>query len=140
MEWEAVEMAPAISGLDDAWEMYCSAGPAGSDQPLRHFGRLGYAQQDPTASRVLQVWLVATDDPQPGDYWAWHDHGVIEPCHISATEEILTQAFLTGQADAAGPREEEQVGLGRILRLRVTVLGEVFLRSGRSNWKFSSAQ
>lgn len=123
----------------DAWEMYASADEEGSPNPLRFFGPLGYAQQDTTAKRVLQVLVIVTDDPEPDDYWAWWDTDAWEPCHIAATEEQMTRAFRTGQPEAPGPREEQEAGLGRIIRLRVTELQEMCLRSGRRNWRITSA-
>ncbi len=118
------------------WVMYASAGPAGSGEPLRFFGPLGFAAQDRTAARVVKVCVTPTDEPADGDYWAWLDEGTWQPCHISATEEAMTERFLLGQRDAPGPREEQEAGLGRILRLRIVVLPEeVYLRSGRHGWK-----
>lgn len=120
--------------------MYASADEPDSPNPMRFFGPLGFAQQDATASRVLRVWLHVVDDPEPGDYWAWKDHHTDHPCHIAATEQEMTTGFLVGQSGAPGPREEEQVGLGRILRLRVEERGEVCLRrSSRHKWKVTSA-
>lgn len=119
--------------------MYASADEEGSEHPLRFFGPLGFAQRDTTAKRVVRVLLVVTDDPQPDDYWAWFDVGAAHPCHIAATEQAMTKGFLAGQAGAPGPREEEKVGLGRILRLRLIVQDEVSLRSGRHNWRVTSA-
>lgn len=123
----------------EVWEMYASADEPGSDHPLRFFGPLGFAQQDATAKRVLRVWLHVVDDPAPDDYWAWKDPQADHPCHIAATEQEMTRGFLVGQLDAPGPREEERVGLGRILRLRVQIMEEVRLRSGRRNWRVTSA-
>jgi hypothetical protein len=127
-----------ILGDVEAWEMYAAADPEGSGYPLRHFGPLGYAQQDASASRVVRVLLVPTDDPRDGDYWAWLDQGATQPSCIGATEQAMTRQFLLGE-DAPGPREEQQVGLGQILRLRVALIEDIFLRSGRRNWKISSA-
>lgn len=123
----------------DAWEMYASADEDGSAAPLRFFGPLGFAQQDATAKRVVRVEVAVVDDPEPGDYWAWYDHGADHPCHIAHTEAAMTAGFLVGQPAAPGPREEQLAGLGRIVRLRVHVLDEVSLRSGRRNWKVTSA-
>lgn len=133
--------AEVVDVLIDQWEMYASADEEGSSYPLRHFGPLGFAQQDTTATRILRIWLTIVDDePAEHDYWAWLDHGAEQPCCIGATEKEMTSRFLTGQPDARGPREEEQVGLGQILRLRVTVLDEMFLRStSRHSWRISSA-
>jgi hypothetical protein len=119
--------------------MYASAGPEGSSEPLRFFGPLGYAKRDTTAKRVVKVQVVPTDEPQPEDYWAWLDAGALEPCHVAATEAAMTTAFKAGE-DPEGPRDYESRGQGQILRLQVTVLPEeVYLRSGRSNWRISSA-
>jgi hypothetical protein len=122
------------------WEMFASADEEGSSYPLRHFGPLGYAQQDTTAKRILHVTLTDVDpqEAEPEDYWAWLDHGASQPSCIGATEDAMTQRFLLGE-DVPGPREEERLGQGRILRLRVSVIEEMFLRSGRRNWKISSA-
>jgi hypothetical protein len=125
----------------DLWEMYASADEPGSPHPLRHFGPLGYALQDATARRVLHVCLsvVPTEEATQEDYWAWLDLGATQPTCIGATEQAMTERFLLGE-DTPGPREEESVGQGRILRLRVTEIQEMYLRSGRRNWKISSAQ
>lgn len=123
----------------DIWELFASADEEGSSYPLRHFGPLGFAQKDATAKRVVRVLLTAVDDPAPQDYWAWLDLGAAQPSCIAATEEAMTDRFLLDQRDAPGPREEQAVGLGRILRLRVTIVEEVFLRSGRNNWRITSA-
>lgn len=123
----------------DKWEMYCSADEPGSPNPLRHFGPLGFAQHDTTAKRVLQVLVEVVEDPQPQDYWAWWDIGTDMPCHIAATEEQMTRQFRIGQSDAPGPREEERGEQGRIVRLRITECFEVCLRSGRYNWRITSA-
>lgn len=125
-------------GEVDEWKMFASADEEGSPRPLRHFGPLGFALQDTTASRVVRVLLTITDEPRDDDHWAWLDYGATQPCCIGATEEVMTERFLLGE-DAAGPREEQEVGQGRILRLRVSVIGEIYLRSGRRNWKISSA-
>lgn len=122
------------------WDMYASAGPVGSDEPLRFFGPLGFAQQDRTAARVVKVTVIPTDEPTDEDYWAWLDAEAMQPCHIAATEEAMTRAFLLGDYDQPTPREYERQGQGRILRLRIILLpGEVYLRSGRTNWRYSSA-
>lgn len=129
-----------VGAMIEQWEMYASADEEGSPYPLRHFGPLGFAQQDTTAKRVLKVWLTVPGEPDDGDYWAWLDYGAGEPCCIGATEADMTHRFLTGQPAARGPREEEKVGLGKILRLRVTILEEVALRAtGRHSWRISSA-
>lgn len=125
--------------FETEWELYASADEDGSPHPLRHFGPMGFAQQDTTAKRVVRVLLEATDDPAPADYWAWLDHGAWQPTCIGATEQEMTRRFLLDQHDAPGPREEQEVGLGRILRLRVTILDEVYLRSGRKGWRVTSA-
>lgn len=130
----------AVDTVIDQWEMYASADEEGSPYPLRHFGPLGFAQQDTTATRVLRIWLTIPDEPDERDYWAWLDLGTEQPCCIGATEQEMTQRFLVGQPDARGPREEQEVGLGEILRLRITVLGEMYLRAtSRHSWKISSA-
>lgn len=127
---------PAVGELfETSWQMYASAGPLGSDEPLRHFGPMGFATQDVTAKRVVRVLLEVDDG---GDYWAWLDTGAFQPSCIAASEQAMTQRFLLDQTDAPGPREEEKVGLGMILRLKVTILAEVQVRSGRRNW--SAAQ
>lgn len=132
------EVVDAVGDLE-AWEMFAAADGEDSPNPLRHFGPLGYAQQDGSASRVLRVWLAETDNPREGDYWAWLDLGATEPSCIGATEQEMTRRFLLGE-DAPGPREEEVVGQGRILRLRVSVIEEVYLRrTTRHSWKISSA-
>lgn len=125
--------------FETEWELFASADEDGSPYPLRHFGPLGFAQQDATAKRVVRVLLSAAADPRPEDYWAWLDHGAWQPTCIGATEEAMTSRFLLDQHDAPGPREEEAVGQGRILRLRVVILDEVYLRSGRRNWRVTSA-
>ncbi len=52
----------------------------------------------------------------------------------------MTHAFLIGDYNQPGPREYEAQGQGQIVRLRIIVLPEeVYLRSGRSNWRISSA-
>lgn len=136
MTWKTA--SPVAPVTDLSWAMFASAGPEDSPEPLRHFGPPGFARQDTTAARVVSVLLVATDEPRDGDYWAWLDYGVSEPCCIGATEAAMTQLFLIGE-DAPGPREEEQIGQGRILRLRVSIVEEMLFRSGRHNWKISSA-
>lgn len=134
MTWKTARAADQLEPDLDAWWMFASADQEGSPNPLRHFGPLGYAQQDTTAFRILRVLLVATDDPHPGDYWAWLDRDTTQPSCIGATEQAMTQRFLLGE-DVPGPREEEALEQGRIVRLRVTVIEEIFLRSGRHNWK-----
>jgi hypothetical protein len=127
--------------FETSWTMYASVRPAyaGGDREMGFFGRLGYAQQDTLADRVVRVVLDVTDRPRPGDHWAWLDYGAHEPCHVAATEEAMTTKFRAGQ-DPTSPREYEQLGQGQILRLRVTVLEEVQLRSStRSSWQISSA-
>lgn len=126
--------------MDDfiAWEMFAAADEEGSPHPLRHFGTLGYAQMDTSAKRVVRVLLSITDDPVPSDYWAWLDRGAEQPTCIGATEQAMTKSFLLGE-DVPGPREEEALGQGRILRLRPSVIEDTFLRSGRRNWRISSA-
>jgi hypothetical protein len=137
---EQTEAFEPVADLDDAWEMFASADEVGSAHPLRHFGPLGFARLDTTATRVLRVCLVITDEPEDGDYWAWLDEGSYQPTCIAATEQAMTERFLIDQSGAPGPREEERVGLGRILRLRVIVIEEVFLReSTRRAWTISSA-
>jgi hypothetical protein len=132
--------AAVVNPVGVVWEMYASAGPEGSEEKLRHFGPLGYAQQDTTAQRVVRVELTPTDEPTEDDYWAWWDDGAWQPSCIHDSEEKMTAQFLLGQPDAPGPRDEQEVGLGQILRLQVTVLPEeVYLRSGRTNWRYSSA-
>jgi hypothetical protein len=131
-----------ITGINDHsyWELYASADEDGSPNPLRFFGPLGFAQQDATAKRVVRVMAhVVEGEPDPSDYWAWLDHGAWQPCHIAPTEEEMTKRFLIGQSGAPGPREEQEAELGRILRLRVVILEEVYLRSGRRNWRITSA-
>lgn len=124
------------TGTEWEWLMYAAAGPENSGAPLRFFGPLGFAQQDTTAKRVVKVLVTPTDDPADDDYWAWLDDGAFQPCHIAATEEAMTRAFLLGDYDQPSPREYERQGQGRILRLRVTVLPEeAYVRSGRRNWK-----
>jgi hypothetical protein len=133
--------AEAVSTVNDpgTWEMHAAADGEDSPNPLRHFGPPGYALQDGSASRVVRVRLTATDDPAPDDYWAWLDHGATQPSCIGATEQDMTRRFLLGE-NVPGPREEQAVGQGQILRLRVTVLGEMLLRaSSRHSWKYSSA-
>lgn len=137
MAWQRAEVLDILGDVE-AWEMYAAADPEGSEHPLRHFGPLGYAEQDASASRVVRVLLVPTEEPHDGDYWAWLDHGAIQPSCIGATEQAMTRQFLLGE-DAPGPREEERIGLGRILRLRVALIEDIYLRSGRRNWKISSA-
>lgn len=130
----------ALDTVIDQWEMYASADAEDATSPLRHFGPLGFAQQDTTATRVLRIWLTIPAEADERDYWAWLDHGAEQPCCIGATEQEMTRRFLVGQPDARGPREEQQVGLGEILRLRVTVLGAMYLRAtSRHSWKISSA-
>lgn len=124
------------------WEMYASVRHEGEPrEKLTFFGPLGYSQQDTLAKRVVKVLLTPTDKPVERDYWAWMDDVAWQPSCIHATEQEMTDQFLIGQPDAPGPREEEEVGLGRILRLQVTVLPEeVYLRSStRGAWRFSSA-
>jgi hypothetical protein len=125
--------------FETEWELFASADEPGSTHPLRHFGPLGFAQQDRTAKRVVRVLLAAAEDPRPDDYWAWLDYGAHQPTCIGATEEAMTSRFLLDQHGAPGPREEAAVGQGQILRLRVTILHEVYLRSGRHNWRITSA-
>lgn len=115
--------------------MYASAGAPDADEPLRFFGPLGFATQDRTAARVLLVHVAIVDDPQPWDYWAWMDLGASQPSCIAATEREMTDRFLLDQRDAPGPREEQKLGQGEIVRLRVTPLEEVALRSGRAGWR-----
>lgn len=135
--WQA-EAVDTVSDLR-SWEMFAAADGEDSPNPLRHFGPLGYAQQDGSASRVVRVLLVATDDPDDGDYWAWFDHGATQPSCIGATEQDMTRRFLLGE-DVPGPREEQELGQGQILRLRVSVLEEICLRATtRHSWKISSA-
>jgi hypothetical protein len=132
------EAVDTVSDLE-AWEMFAAADAEDSPTPLRHFGPLGYAQQDGSASRVLRVWLAETEDPQESDYWAWLDHGATQPSCIGATETDMTKRFLLGE-DVPGPREEQALGQGRILRLRVSVIEEIYLRATtRHRWKISSA-
>jgi hypothetical protein len=137
--WTATRAVKPVSSPEtQAWEMFASADEEGSPNPLRHFGPLGYARQDRIPGRrVVRVLLAVTDEPADGDYWAWLDYGVTEPSCIGATEAAMTERFLLG-ADAPGPREEERYGQGRILRLRVSVVEEVALRSSR-NRPISSA-
>lgn len=139
MTWPSTETRPVVTEAGP-WEMFASADEDGSAHPLRHFGPLGFAQQDATAKRVVRVMLVSIDpaEAEDSDYWAWLDLGGSQPVCIGATEPAMTRAFLLGE-DVPGPREEEQVGQGRILRLRVMVVEEMLLRSGRRNWKISSA-
>jgi hypothetical protein len=122
-----------------AWEMYASAGEDGSTEPLRFFGPLGFSQQDATAKRVVQVLIYVVDDPAPDDYWAWFDYGADHPCHIAHSEKEMTRGFLIGQPDAPLPHQEQEAGNGRVVRLRIAILAEVRLRSGRRNWKVTSA-
>lgn len=136
-----MRQAEAVDTVDDlgAWEMFAAADGADSPNPLRHFGPLGYAQQDGSASRVLRVLLAETDEPAAGDYWAWLDLGATQPSCIGATEADMTRRFLLGE-EAPGPREEQELGQGRILRLRVSVIEEIYLRrTTRGAWKISSA-
>lgn len=121
--------------FESAWEMYASAGPADSGEPLRFFGPIGYPIQDRTATRVVHVHVVIVDDPLAEDYWAWMDLGASQPTYTSSTEKEMTDKFLLGQRDAPGPRQEQEAGQGEIVRLRVTVLEEVYLRSGRAGWR-----
>jgi hypothetical protein len=130
--------AEVVGTVNDlgVWLMYAAGDEPDSPNPLRHFGPLGYAQQD--AKRVLRVEIAETDDPDDGDYWAWFDHGATQPSCIGATEAEMTRKFRLGE-DVPGPREEQAIGQGRILRLHVSVLGEVLLRGSRDRWKISSA-
>lgn len=108
-----------------AWEMYASAAEG---KPLSFFGPLGFALQNREPKRVaMRVRVTIVDDPEPGDYWAWMDHGASQPSCIHATEADMTRQFLLGQQGAPGPREEQEAGLGEMVRLRVTVLGPVSL-------------
>lgn len=120
------------SPFECAWEMYASAG---HDQPLDFFGPLGYATQNRDAKRVVHVHVAIVDDPDPDDYWAWMDFGASQPACIKATEEAMAAQFLLGQQGAPSPREEQQAGLGEVVRLRVTELEEVALRRGRAGWR-----
>lgn len=132
--------AQAVDAMIEQWEMYASADEEGAAAALRHFGPLGFAQQDTTATRVVRVLVTVTDEPDEGDYWAWLDYGAGEPCCMGATEMAMTERFLVGLVGARGPREEAEVGLGRILRLRVTVIEEMLLRNTtRHSWKITSA-
>jgi hypothetical protein len=117
---------------ESAWEMYASAGHG---QRLDFFGPLGYAMQNRDAKRVVLVHVEIVDDPVDEDYWAWMDLGASQPSCIKATEEAMTSQFLLGQHDAPGPREEQEAGQGEIVRLRVTELQEVAMRSGRAGWR-----
>jgi hypothetical protein len=133
--------AEAVGTVDDlgAWEMFAAGDEEGSPNPLRHFGPLGYSRQDGSAMRVLRVLLVETDQPDDGDYWAWLDYGATQPSCIAATEEAMTRRFKIGE-DVPGPRENEALEMGRILRLRVTVIEEMFMRAAtRRSWQISSA-
>lgn len=127
---------------DVIWEMYASVRDEGTPkEKLTFFGPLGYAQRDTLAVRVVKVLLTPTDEPVAGDYWAWLDYGAWQPCHIGATEQEMTTAFLAGEYDQPLPREVQEVGQGQILRLQVTVLPEeVYLRSStRGTWRITSA-
>jgi len=132
------EAVIAVSSDLGMWEMFAAADSEHSPNPLRHFGPLGYARQDGSARRILRVMLAETDDPADEDYWAWLDLGASQPSCIGATEQDMTDRFRLGE-QVPGPREEQAVGQGAILRLRVTVIEEIFLRSGRDRWKISSA-
>lgn len=120
------------SEFDSAWEMYASVSAAGR---LGFFGPIGYPAQDLDAKQVVQVHVAIVDDPNEGDYWAWMDPGASQPACIAATEQEMTGKFLLQQEGAPGPREEQAAGLGEIVRLRVTVLQKVSLRSGRAGWR-----
>ena len=136
MQAEAVDTVSDIG----AWWMFAAADEPDSPNPLRHFGPLGYAQQDGSATRVVRVLLAETDTPTDGDYWAWLDYGATQPACIAATEQEMTSRFKLGE-DVLGPRENEALEMGRILRLRVSVLEEMFLRAEtRRSWQISSAQ
>lgn len=121
-----------------SWHLYASA-DSGDDPAPRFFGPMGFAQRDRTADRVVEILLTAVDDPTDDDYWGWLDHGALQPCHIAATEQEMTRAFLAGVINGLTPRELEESEQGRILRLRIVILGDVALRSGRYNWKIVSA-
>lgn len=123
------------------WQMYASVRPTPAGEQYGFFGPIGFALQDALATRVALVLLEPTDDPGPQDYWAWLDTDGWQPTCIHPTEEQMTAQFLLDQTDAPGPREEEKVGLGKILRLRVTELPEeVYLReTTRHKWRISSA-
>lgn len=117
-----------------AWIMYASAGPD-DRRPLAHFGPLGFAMQDKTATRVLEIRVDIVDDPQISDYWAWLDVGASQPCCIADSEQEMTRRFLLEQPGAPGPAEEQALGLGEVVRLRVTVLGEAATRRERGSWR-----
>lgn len=123
---------------ETAWELFASVRPPrdpDDDETYGFFGPLGFAQHDTLANKVVRVWLEHTEDPEPGDHWAWLDLGARQPCHISATEAELTRALAVGDPNAPDPREEEKLGQGRILRLKVTVIEKVNVRSGRKGWR-----
>lgn len=112
--------------------MYASVSPAGQ---LDFFGPLGFAVQDREAKRVVHVHVAIVDDPVPDDYWAWMDFGASQPACIAGSERRMTEKFLLQQEGAPGPREEQAAGQGEIVRLRVAILEDVYLRSGRSGWR-----
>ncbi len=118
--------------------MYASVAPISPTEPgtrFDFFGPLGWAIQDREAKRVVLVHVEIVDDPGPDDYWAWMDHGASQPCCIAGTEQSMTQKFLLQQEGAPGPAEEQRAGVGEVVRLRVTVLQQIYLRSGRTGWR-----
>lgn len=130
-----------ITPFADHWTLYASVRPTadGDGEEYGFFGRLGYAQRDDLAKRVVRVLVEVTDEPAEEDYWAWLDYAAAEPCHISATEAEMTHLFKLGDPAALGPRELQESEQGWILRLRVTVLDPAVERSGRRGWRISSA-
>jgi hypothetical protein len=112
--------------------MYASVTP---DNRLDFFGPLGYAIQDREAKAVVLVHVQIVDDPTADDYWAWMDLGASQPSCIAGNERRMTEKFLLQQEGAPGPREEQAAGQGEVVRLRVTFLEEVALRSGRAGWR-----
>lgn len=130
----------AVDTMDDpsAWPIWTTfaAGdstPDGKVTRLRHFGPLDYARLDGSADRVVRVLLSETDDPGPDDSWAWLDRGATMPSCIGETEQVMTDRFVLGE-NVPGPHEEQELEQGRILRLRVTVLEEVYRRGARERW------
>lgn len=131
----------ALDTVDDSgtwpiWPMFAAgdSDPGSGVRNLRHFGPLEYARLDGSADRVVRVLLVETDTPDPDDPWAWLDAGPGRtPTCIGETEEAMTEHYMLGE-DVPGPREEEALGQGRILRLRVAVVEEVYRRGGRDRW------